>query len=144
LIGHTFARTIFALAFVISTVSGASAEGPPPAQTIHLTNGASATTFTHCGDLDLCARISYNDGSVLSVYSEGAVECQPYLLHFVFVDNSGKTLFEFSRAINHTHAKDSGCGHTVATEMVLDRGYVHMLLTENSDGTLDAKFSVAK
>jgi len=28
--------------------------------------------------------------------------------------------------------------------MVLDRGYVHMLVTENLDGTISAAFSVAK
>jgi hypothetical protein len=93
--------------------------------------------------MDLCAKIVYDNGNVLSIYSEGAAECQPYLLHFVYADAS-KTLFEFSRAMNHTHAKDAGCGRTVSTEMVLDRGYVHMLVTENPDGTLSASFSVAK
>jgi hypothetical protein len=111
---------------------------------MHLTNGAVATAYDHCGDMDLCARITYDNGNVLSIYSEGAAECQPYFLHFVFADGSGKTLFEFSRSLNHTHAKDAGCGHTVSTEMVLDRGYVHMLVSENGDGTINAAFSVAK
>jgi hypothetical protein len=94
--------------------------------------------------MDLCAKIVYDNGNVLSVYSEGAAECQPYFLHFVFADATGKTLFEFSRSVNHTHTKDGGCGHTVSTEMVLDRGYVHMSVSENLDGTLSASFSVAK
>jgi hypothetical protein len=111
---------------------------------MHLTNGAVATSYDHFGDMDLCARIAYDDGNVLSIYSEGAAECQPYFLHFVFADGAGKTLFEFSRSLNHTHAKDAGCGHTVSTEMVLDRGYVHMLVSENQDGTINASFSVAK
>ena len=129
--------------FVLSLSPALSAEAPP-IQTMHLTSGAVATAYDHCGDMDLCAKMVYDNGNILSIYSEGAAECQPYLLHFVYADNVGKTLFEFSRALNHTHAKDAGCGHTVATEMVLDRGYVHMLLSENPDGTINAKFSVAK
>jgi hypothetical protein len=120
-----------------------AASSSPPIETMRLTNGATALSYDHCGDMDLCAKIVYDDGNVLSIFSEGAAECQPYLLHFVYADPS-KTLFEFSRAMNHTHAKDAGCGRTVSTEMVLDRGYVHMLVTENADGTLTAKFSVAK
>jgi len=92
--------------------------------------------------MDLCAKIAYADGTVLSIYSEGAAECQPYYLHFAYADNASKTLFEFSRALNHS--RGPGCGHTVSTEMVLDRGYVHMLVTENPDGTLNISFSVAK
>lgn len=138
-------RYLFAVLLVIAaTTSSALCVEAPPLQTMHLTNGAVATSYDHCGDMDLCARIAYDDGNVLSIYSEGAAECQPYFLHFVFADGAGKTLFEFSRSLNHTHAKDAGCGHTVSTEMVLDRGYVHMLVSENQDGTINASFSVAK
>jgi hypothetical protein len=94
--------------------------------------------------MDLCSKIVYDNGNVLAIYSEGAAQCQPYFLHFVYADGSGKTLFEFSRALNHTDTKSAGCGHTVSTEMVLDRGYVHMLVTENPDGTLNTAFTVAK
>ncbi len=131
------------LAIFASTTVVFAAE-PSPSQSIHLTNGALATTYDHCGDMDLCAKIAYDDGRALSMYSEGAALCQPYFFHFVLADTAGKTLYEFSRALNHTNAKDAGCGHTVATEMVLDRGYVHMLVTENPDGTLNVSFSVAK
>lgn len=137
-------RSIIALIFIIATSSCAIAAEPPSSQPIHLTNGALATPYTHCGDMDLCAKIAYDNGNVLSIYSEGAAECQPYFLHFVYADSASRTLFEFSRAMNHTNTKNAGCGHTVSTEMVLDRGYVHMLVTENSDGTLNAAFSVAK
>ncbi len=51
------------------------------------------------------------------------------------------TVYEFTRAINHTIPKGFSCGHTVSTEMVLDRGYVHLLVTENPDGTLNLNFS---
>lgn len=113
----------------------------PPNQTIHLTSGATAVSYNNCGDNDLCARITYRDGSSLGIYSEGAALCQPYNLHFVQSDADGKTLYEFSRAINHTVPKGFSCGHTVATEMVLDRGAVHLNVTENPDGTLNLTFS---
>ena len=138
-------RYLFALLVAIAaTTSTALSVEAPPLQTMHLTNGATATSYDHCGDMDLCAKIAYENGNLLSIYSEGAAECQPYFLHFVYADGSGKTLYEFSRSLNHTHAKDAGCGHTVSTEMVLDRGYVHMLVSENPDGTVNASFSVAK
>jgi hypothetical protein len=137
-------KYFFTLLFLAAATSGAIAAEPPPSPPVHLTNGAIATPYSHCGDMDLCAKIAYDNGNLLSIYSEGAAQCQPYFLHFVYADNSGKTLFEFSRALNHTDTKSGGCGHTVSTEMVLDRGYVHMLVTENPDGTLDTAFSVAK
>lgn len=114
-----------------------------PDQTIHFTNGATPVAYDHCGDADLCAAITSLNGNILSIYSEGAALCQPYLLHFVLANNVGKTLYEFSRPINHTVGGrfDAACGHTVATEMVMDRGYVHLLVTENSDGTLNLAFS---
>lgn len=113
----------------------------PPSQTIHLTNGAVGVSYNHCGDNDLCAQITYQDSRVLSIYSEGAALCQPYFLHFVQSDASGHTVYEFSRAINHTEARGVSCGHTVATQMVLDRGDVHLSVTENPDGTLNLTFS---
>ena len=62
-----------------------------PDQTVKLSNGATATSYHNCGDMDLCARISNTDGSVLSIYSEGAALCQPYYLHFVLQNASGVT-----------------------------------------------------
>ena len=132
------------LCLVLSSYGSSVASDASAPLPMHLTNGAVATAYEHCGDMDLCAKIVYPNGDLLSVYSEGAAYCQPYFLHFVFADVSGKTLFEFSKALNHTHAKDAGCGRTVSTEMVLDRGYVHMLVDENPDGTINAAFTVAK
>jgi hypothetical protein len=51
----------------------------------YLSDGSVATTFDHCGDADLCATIDYKNGEKLSIYSEGAAYCQPYMLHFVTV-----------------------------------------------------------
>jgi hypothetical protein len=114
-------------------------------QTITFTDGSKAVSYHYCGDTDLCAKISNPDGTTLSIYSEGAALCQPYILHFVKSDDSGKTLFEFSRAINHTEpAKLGGCGHTITTQMVLNHGFVHLSVTETADGTLNLNFSAAK
>jgi hypothetical protein len=116
-----------------------------PDQTITFTDGSKAVSYFNCGDADLCARVTNQDGTVLSIYSEGAALCQPYVLHFVKADTDGKTLYEFSRSINHTEAaKLGGCGHTVATQMVMNRGFVHLNVTETPDGTLYLKFSAAK
>lgn len=110
-------------------------------QTMKLTNGGTATAYYHCGDMDLCARMTYPSGDVLSIYSEGAALCQPYFLHFVLQNAAGVTQYEFSRSVNHTDLRDRGCGHTLPTQMVLDRGSVHMTVIENSDGTLNLVFS---
>lgn len=134
---------IIALLAAIMCFPGTVFASKAPDQTIHFTNGATAIAYDHCGAADLCAAITNRDGNVLSIYSEGAALCQPYFLHFVLANNVGKTLYEFSRAINHTVGGrfDAACGHTVSTEMVMDRGYVHLLVTENSDGTLNLTFS---
>jgi hypothetical protein len=134
---------LFCAAIIFALLPAADAD-EPAAQPMHFTTGAVATPYAHCADLDLCAKVAYANGDVLSVYSEGAAQCQPYFLHFVMADNAGRTRYEFSRAMNHTNTKDAGCGHTVGTEIVFDHGYVHMLITENTDGTLDTAFSVAK
>jgi hypothetical protein len=135
-----FAKILIPAVIVLLVTTPARAD-VTPSQTVRLTNGATAVSYDHCGDNDLCARINYPDGTALSIYSEGAALCQPYNLHFVQADSSGKTLYEFTRAINHTIPKGFSCGHTVSTEMVLDRGYVHLLVTENPDGTLNLSFS---
>lgn len=112
-----------------------------PDQTVKLSNGATATSYHNCGDMDLCARIVEPDDSVLSIYSEGAALCQPYYLHFVLQNAGGVTQFEFSRMVNHTNTKDKGCGHTLPTQMVLDHGAVHLTVIETTEGTLSLVFS---
>jgi hypothetical protein len=112
-----------------------------PDQTVKLSNGATATSYHNCGDMDLCAQIVNTDGNVLSIYSEGAALCQPYYLHFVLQNASGVTQFEFSRMVNHTNTKDKGCGHTLPTQMVLDHGAVHLTVIETTEGTLSLVFS---
>jgi hypothetical protein len=115
-----------------------------PDQTVKLSSGATATSYHNCGDMDLCARVVYTDGSVLSIYSEGAALCQPYYLHFVLQNASGVTQFEFSRMVNHTDTKDKGCGHTLPTQMVLDHGTIHLTVIETTEGTLSLVFSATQ
>ena len=112
-----------------------------PDQTVKLSNGATATSYHNCGDMDLCARVVKTDGTVLSIYSEGAALCQPYFLHFVLQNASGVTQYEFSRMVNHSNTKDKGCGHTLPTQMVLDHGAVHLTVIETLEGTLSLVFS---
>jgi hypothetical protein len=134
------------LAFSTAVAFADDAGQTKPDQTITFTDGSTAVSYFNCGDTDLCARITETDGSTISIYSEGAALCQPYQLHFVKADASGKTLYEFSRSINHTVPSklSSSCGHTVATQMVMNRGFVHLNVTETADGTLDLKFSASK
>ena len=115
-----------------------------PNEMVKFSNGATATSYNHCGDTDLCGRIDNPDGGVLSIYSEGAALCQPYYLHFVLQNATGVTQYEFSRMVNHTDTKGKGCGHTLPTQMVLDRGAIHMTVVENTDGTLNLVFSETK
>ena len=56
-------------------------------------------------------------------------------------NGAGITQYEFARSVNHTDLRDKGCGHTLPTQMVLDRGAVHMTVVENLDGTLNLVFS---
>jgi hypothetical protein len=133
-------RAIFA-ALIVALVCVSPAFADTADQTMKLTNGGTATAYNHCGDMDLCARLTYPNGDILSIYSEGAALCQPYYLHFVMQNGTGVTQYEFARSVNHTDLRDKGCGHTLPTQMVLDRGAVHMTVIENLDGTLNLVFS---
>ncbi len=128
----------------LSAVTLAANESIPP---VTFSDGAIATAWSHCGDTDLCATIQYTDGEKVSIYSEGAALCQPYLLHFVRTSGD-KTVYEYSRTINHSIPTTSllgvNCGRSLATQMVLDHGLVHMTVVEEHDGTLTITFSVAQ
>ena len=133
------ASTTCALAVVRDDVP---ASGP-----ITFSDGAIATTNDHCGDADLCATITYADGDKLSIYSEGAAYCQPYMLHFVKTHDAS-TVYEFSRTLNHDAVTASAfgvsCGNNRATQMTLDHGLVHLTVDEYSDGSLRFIFSPTK
>lgn len=126
----------------LASLSFAAAEGTSAPVTF--SDGSVATVTDHCGDTDLCATVTYPNGDKLSIYSEGAAHCQPYMLHFVRV-NGSTTIYEYSRTINHDapsgNAFGTTCGHSQATQMVMDHGLVHLTVTENKDGTLRLVFS---
>lgn len=111
---------------------------------VTFSDGSVATTFDHCGDADLCATIDYPNGDKLSIYSEGAAKCQPYMLHFVMIHGTS-TLYEFTRTFNHdaitTNAFRVHCGNNLATQMTLDHGLVHLTVDEYTDGSLRFVFS---
>jgi len=109
-------------------------------ETVTFSDGSVGKVYDHCGDTDLCASIDYSNGDKLSIYSEGAAYCQPYFLDFVRTSGTN-TVFSYSRGINHDPMKGSHCGRTQTTQMVMDRGFVHLTVFENSDGTLRLVFS---
>ena len=121
-----------------------TAPTPPPLTSMTFSDGSIAASSAHCGDTDLCATVTYLDGDKLSIYSEGAAYCQPYILHFVRV-NGPRTIYEYSRAINHdpvtSTAFGTSCGHSQTTQMVMDHGLVHLTVSENHDGTLNLVFT---
>jgi len=54
---------------ICASTSAAGAVESDPNQSMHLTNGAIATSYDHCGEMDLCAKIAYPTGSSLAIYS---------------------------------------------------------------------------
>ncbi len=121
-------------------------DGLPASAPMNFSDGSKAETFDHCGDADMCARISYPSGDVLTIFSEGAAYCQPYIVHFVRT-HGDRTLYEYSRALNHdpisSGAFGTHCGNNQATQMTLDRGFVHLTVDEYTDGSLRFIFAPA-
>ena len=140
-------KTAIIAIFILSITFGPTivkADQPVPSQSVTFSDGAIANTFNHCGDTDVCATVVYLNGNELTIYSEGAAYCQPYMLHFTLV-NAGRTIYEYSRTINHdfpkTTAFGTSCGSSQPTQMVMDHGLIHMTVDENHDGTLTITFS---
>lgn len=118
-------------AFVTLPAAAAAQSAPSPDQTMTFSDGATARTFGHCGDMDLCGTITYANGDVLSIYSEGAAAGQPYTIHCVRT-RGAQTIFEYSRLT------DTAWRHV--SQLTLDRGRVYMDISENSDGTISLAF----
>lgn len=106
------------------------AHAQTPSAPFTFSDGAVATIYPHCGDSELCASIKYQDGETLQIYSEGAAQDQPYALHFVRLNPSGATTYEYSRIIYVNEA----------TVLTMDRGAVQMSVYTNPDGTLSVAF----
>jgi hypothetical protein len=132
------------LAFAPGAASAVVKDNGSASMPVTFSDGSVATTFDHCGDADLCATIGYPNGNKLSIYSEGAAKCQPYMLHFVTV-HGASTIYEFTRTLNHdavsANAFGAHCGNNLATQMTLDHGLVHLTVDEYTDGSLRFVFS---
>ncbi len=132
---------IVAVSLLAFPIAAAAASGPD--QSITFSDGSKAYAFDHCGDSDLCASVDFPNSDHLAIYSEGAARCQPYVLHFVRT-NGTTTIYEYSRVINHTPVSNMACGRSLDTQMVMDRGLIHLTVSENTDGTLSIVFSLTK
>jgi hypothetical protein len=111
-------------------VAGAQDNGPPSTT---LSDGAVARVYDHCGEGDLCATISYQNGDRLAYYSEGAAIGEPYVIHVVRTNAKG-TEFEYSRKVDRSHRE----------ELTIDRGRVHLDIDYVNDGTLRFSFNQVK
>jgi len=143
-----FGASFFVLALTLGAALPAAAvvkDDLPSSPPITFSDGAVASTLDHCGTSDVCARIKYKDGTLLTMVSEGAAFCQPYIVHFV--RSTGETTnYEFSRTLNHdevAHAFGSKCGNNVATQLTMDHGLIHLTIDEYTDGTLRFLFTTA-
>lgn len=108
----------------------AQAQTAPAPGPFTFSDGAVATVYPHCGDSELCASITYKNGETLEIYSEGAAQNQPYVLHFVRRGASGATIYEYSRVVFVYES----------TILTMDRGAVQMSVFPNPDGTLSVAF----
>jgi hypothetical protein len=126
---------IAAAFFVPKAAQAQTAQPATPDMTF--TDGTVARSFGHCGDMDLCATITYPNGDVLSIYSEGAAMSQPYTLHCVRV-HGDHTLYEFSRITDGGLRGNFG---RRTSRLTLDCGHVYMDVDMNPDGTISVLFS---
>jgi len=115
-----------ALALCSTAASNAASDTPA---TVTLTDGAVASGYDHCGEADLCAKITYRDGDALLFFSEGAGLGQPYVVHVVRTRQK-QTLFEYSRRLEN-----------VGTTLTLDHGKARLNVYLNKDGTLRFGFA---
>ena len=137
-------QIIVAIMIALCGVSAAQAAVDKNLSRVNFSDGSIAMSQDHCGDTDLCATVMYPNGDKLSVYSEGAALCQPYMVNFVRTHGT-VTMYQFTRTLNHEEGNTSGfgsrCGESLTTQMVMDHGLVHMTISENHDGTLKVVFA---
>jgi hypothetical protein len=76
----------------------------------------------------------------LSIYSEGAAYCEPYELYFTRT-RGARTIYAFSRRVDHDPRTGRSCGQTRTTHISLDAGRMHLTISKNRDGTLRLVFT---
>ncbi len=119
--------------------SGSQAFASPISQRVTFNDGSSAQAVERCFAFDLCAQITYTDGGQLSIYSEGATWCQPYVLDFNRTIGD-RTLFSVTRNVDHDPPSVFGCGHSRTTRIPMNGGRAALSVSENTDGTLKFYF----
>jgi hypothetical protein len=111
-------------------------------QRVTFSNGRVAEVVDACDTGDLCMLIRYPNGERLAIYSRGAAHCEPYKLLFKRT-NGSQTVYTFSRDIDYDTGSGmsaSQCGSSKTTRISLDGGSIHLVISENPDGTL--KFAI--
>jgi hypothetical protein len=109
-------------------------------QHITLADGTLAQAVDRCYPTDLCALIQYPNGDQLAIYSEGATYCEPYVAYFART-NLNRTIYGFSRVLDHDRPPGSRCARTRATHILVDGGRVNLTVLKNADGTLRFSFA---
>jgi hypothetical protein len=112
----------------------------PVTQRVTFADGSSAAAVDRCFAFDLCAQITYTDGSQLNIYSEGAAYCGPYVLNFDRTSGA-RTIYNVSRNLDHDQPGVFGCGRSRDTRIALDGGRATLTISENTDGTLRFSFA---
>jgi hypothetical protein len=69
-------------------------------QRLSFLDGSVGEAVDKCDVGDLCALIRYRNGDRLAIYSEGAANCEPYVLYFSRT-NGNRTIYAFSRNVDH-------------------------------------------
>lgn len=106
-----------------------------------LADGSVVQVVDRCYTTDLCAAISFGNGDRLSIYSEGAARCRPYVLYFSRAEGF-RTIYGFSRSLDYDRsaANASRCGRYRTTHIALDGGRINLTISKNADGTLGFHF----
>ncbi|MFY9719234.1 MAG: hypothetical protein WAK16_06260 [Candidatus Cybelea sp.] len=115
----------------------------PVSQHISTADGSVWQAVVRCYATDLCALISYPNGDQMTIYSEGAAYCEPYVLHFNRT-NGGRTIYSFSRDVDYDErsiAHRSKCARTRPTHIGMDGGRVILGISQNADGSLRFHFA---
>ncbi len=115
----------------------------PVSQQISAADGSIWQAVVRCYATDLCALVSYPNGEQMTIYSEGAAYCKPYVLHFNRT-NGGRAIYSFSRDVDYNEypvAHRSNCLRTRPTHIAMDGGRVILGISQNADGSLRFHFA---
>ncbi len=69
-------------------------------QRLSFLDGSVGEAVDKCDVGDLCSLIRYRNGDRLAIYSEGVVNCEPYVL-YLSRTNGNRIIYAFSRNVDH-------------------------------------------